>query len=149
MVRDCCFITVMEHLCGEWWEQSLKERGKKRVRRFPGWLVKNSFQCCQTEKASSVKELLSASFSFIYCPDFFSKQKKHIFSPEIFFLFHSWRKCVFIIFFFNSSYFLWFFYFFSLLQFNLIFFLVWEQVERNSQKKKMFSFSWFEFLMWP
>lgn len=120
-------------MCGEWWEQSLKERGKKRVYRFQGWPVKKCFQCCQTEKtAASVKELLSASFSFIYCPDFFSKQKKQFFFSWNFFQFHSWGKCVFIII-------LWFFFFFfqSLSHITfLCFFLVRKWVERNSQKNK-------------
>lgn len=90
MVRDCCFNTVMEYLelCGEWWEQSLKERGKKRVYRFQGWPVKKCFQCCQTEKtAASVKELLSASFHLFTVRTFFPNRKNNFFSPEIFFSF--------------------------------------------------------------
>lgn len=133
MVRDCCFNTVMEYLelCGEWWEQSLKERGKKRVYRFQGWPVKKCFQCCQTEKtAASVKELLSASFPFIYCPDFFSKQKKQFFFSWNFFQFHSWGKCVFIII-------LWFFFFSSItFTHNIFMFFSGEKVSRKKFTKK-------------
>lgn len=71
-------------------------------------------------------------FSFIYCPDFFSKQKKQFFFSWNFFQFHSWGKCVFIII-------LWFFFFFfqSLSHITfLCFFLVRKWVERNSQKNK-------------
>lgn len=135
MVRDCCFNTVMEYLelCGEWWEQSLKERGKKRVYRFQGWPVKKCFQCWQTEKtAASVKELLSASFPFIYCPDFFSKQKKTIFfSPEIFFSFTRGENVFFIII-------LWFLFFFSSITFthNIFMFFSGEKVSRKKFTKK-------------
>ena len=120
MVRNCFqqapegdvgFSAVMEYLemCGEWWEQSVKER--KGFTDFQVGQETECFQCCQTENTAA-SELLSD----IYSPLFFSKEEKTLFFPSWnFVLFYMRGKCVWFFFFIHLFIFLFIFcdFFFS------------------------------------